>query len=346
MTLQENISLRAYNTFGIDVRAKYFVEIKSVQDFLELRIHEVFQTHSRLILGGGSNVLFTKDFDGLVIKNNIIGIEESSVSDTEILVKAGGGVIWHDLVLYCIAKNYGGLENLSLIPGLVGAAPMQNIGAYGVEIKDIFYSLEAVELSSGETKLFRLSDCEFGYRESVFKHKFKNQFFITSVTFTLVNLNTPKAVYPLKISYGDIKNTLAEMRVDGTTIKQVSDAVIAIRQSKLPNPKELGNAGSFFKNPTIHKALFDQLIAQYPVMPNYPSTTKADEVKIPAGWLIEQCGWKGKVVGHTGSHKSQALVLVNYGNATGKEVWELALTIQQSVRDKFGITIHPEVNVY
>ena len=346
MNINRNISLLPYNTFGLDVLADFFAEVDSVDSFQVLMQDSVYQTNERLVIGGGSNILFTKDFKGLVIKNNIQGIEEIKLSDTDVLVKAGSGVPWNSLVMWSIAQNYGGIENLSLIPGLVGAAPMQNIGAYGVEVKDVFHELEAIDMQSGELVKFQLQDCEFGYRESVFKNKFRNKFFIVSVTLRLANLQLPATIYKMKTAYGDIQHTLAEMQADGTTIKQVSDAVIKIRQSKLPDPKELGNAGSFFKNPTINSAQLEKLIAQYPLMPNYPNGKNKEEIKVPAGWLIEQCGWKGKVVGNTGSHCKQALVLVNYGKASGSEVWQLALAIKKSVLEKFGIEINPEVNIY
>jgi UDP-N-acetylmuramate dehydrogenase len=257
--------------------------------------------------------------------------------DDDVYVKASAGVVWHQFVLWCIAHNLSGLENLSLIPGQVGAAPMQNIGAYGVEIKDVFESLSAYHIDDREIHHFLLNDCAFGYRESIFKNKFRNQYIIIDVTFRLNK--TPV----FHINYGDIRNTLEQMQINELNIKAVSDAVIKIRSSKLPDPAVLGNAGSFFKNPVISKIQFDQLITEHPLMPNYPQ--QQGDVKIPAGWLIEQCGWKGKVVGNTGSHKSQALVLVNYGNATGPEISRLALDIQQSVKDKFGILIEPEVNL-
>lgn len=343
MKIEENKPLDDLNTFGLKVGAQYFAEVNSVQEFLELMQTEVYKKNKKLILGGGSNILFTDFVDGLVIKNSIKGISVIRETETEVMVKANAGEVWHEFVLWCIERNYAGIENLSLIPGLVGATPMQNIGAYGVEIKDVFQELEAINLENGELVKFNLNACEFGYRESVFKNKCKGKFFISSVTFKLTKLSSPKAIYKFKTDYGDIKNTLSEMRAYELSIKAVSDAVIKIRNSKLPNPKELGNAGSFFKNPSIAKAQFDELVLKYPVMPSYPQ--KDGSLKIPAGWLIEQCGWKGKVVGNTGSHKSQALVLVNYGKATGKEIWNLALEIQKSVKEKFGIEIMPEVNV-
>ncbi len=337
MVVSENISLLPYNTFHIDVASKYFTEIKTENDFSELLREEKFQSNQKLILGGGSNILFTKNFDGIVVKNSFNGISVVKEDENYVWVKAAAGEGWHQFVLWCIEKKLAGLENLSLIPGQVGAAPMQNIGAYGVEIKDLFDELEAIEIATGEKVNFKNAECEFGYRESVFKNKFKNQFLISSVTFRLNK--TPK----FNINYGDIKMTLDEMRVNELTIKAVSDAVIKIRSSKLPDPNVLGNAGSFFKNPVISKDEFDLFISKNPLAHNYPQ--KDGTIKVPAGWLIEQCGWKGKVVGHTGSHKSQALVLVNYGGATGNEVYQLALDIQKSVHDKFGITIQPEVNL-
>ena len=343
MEIQQDKPLDELNTFGIKVGAKYFAEVKSVNEFKELVHEDVYKQNKKLILGGGSNILFTGCFDGIVIKNSIKGISVVSETETEVIVKANAGEVWHELVLWCIEKNYAGIENLSLIPGFVGAAPMQNIGAYGVEIKDVFYELEALDIEDGEPVKFNLTDCEFGYRESVFKNKLKNKFFISSVSFKLTKLSAPHALYRFKTDYGDIKNTLSEMQVYDLNLKAVSTAVCKIRNTKLPNPKELGNAGSFFKNPSVAKEKFEELVSSNPVMPSY--LQKDGNVKIPAGWLIEQCGWKGKIVGNTGSHKSQALVLVNYGNATGDEIWNLALEIKKSVFEKFGIEIVPEVNV-
>lgn len=343
MKIKENKPLDDLNTFGITVGAKYFTEVKSVDEFRELLKEETYKKNKRLVLGGGSNILFTDCFNGIVVKNSIKGIEIVSETEIEVIVKANAGEVWHEFVLWCIERNYAGIENLSLIPGLVGAAPMQNIGAYGVEIKDVFHELEALDMNTGELVKFNLADCAFGYRESVFKNKCKDKFFIASVSFKLTKLSSSEALYRFKTDYGDIKAMLAEMQVYDLTIKAISDAVCKIRNSKLPNPKELGNAGSFFKNPVISKELFETLVLKYPVMPSYPQ--KDGTLKVPAGWLIEQCGWKGKVVGNTGSHKSQALVLVNYGNATGKEIWQLAMNIQQSVKEKFGIEISPEVNM-
>ncbi|MFN8298003.1 MAG: UDP-N-acetylmuramate dehydrogenase [Chitinophagales bacterium] len=343
MLIEQNKSLTPYNTFGIEASAKLFAEIHSEQQLRELLSNASYKNEAKLILGGGSNLLFTGDFNGLVIKNSMPGIEVVKTENRHVWIRARAGVVWHDFVLWTIANNYAGLENLSLIPGQVGAAPMQNIGAYGVEVKDVFDELEAIHISTGEKVKFALADCDFGYRESVFKNKYKGEFIISSVTFRLMDLNDPKALYRFKTDYGDIKDTLSDMQIRELNLKAVSDAVIKIRSSKLPDPKVLGNAGSFFKNPVISAEQFAELVKVYPVMPSY--LQKDNTVKVPAGWLIEQCGWKGKRVGNTGSHARQALVLVNYGGAKGSEVLALAKDIQQSVMEKFGIEISPEVNV-
>jgi UDP-N-acetylmuramate dehydrogenase len=337
VNILQNISLQAYNTFGIDVKAKEFVEVHSLEELKTLC--SVFNLLERniLVLGGGSNILLTKDFEGMVICNRLEGIEKLHEDDEFIWVKAMAGEVWHHFVLWCIQRGYAGIENLSLIPGCVGAAPMQNIGAYGVEIKDVFDSLEAVEIATGEMKTFTRAACKFGYRESVFKHEAKGKYIISSVTFKLYK--QPR----FNTSYGAIQQVLDKKGVKELSIKAISDAVIEIRSSKLPDPKKLGNSGSFFKNPEIPSMQFEQLKQQYADMVGYPASPGF--TKVAAGWLIEQCGWKGKVVGNTGSHKDQALVLVNYGGATGAEIWQLAMDIQQSVKDKFGIEIVPEVNV-
>ncbi len=337
MIIENDKSLQHHNSFGIKVSAKYFAEIKSLEDFRILIDDPKIKKENKIILGGGSNILFTKDFDGLVIKNSLTGIELIKEDAYNTWVRAASGEIWHPFVLFCVERKLAGIENLSLIPGQVGAAPMQNIGAYGVEVKDTCHTVEAIHLATGESMIFNNEDCEFGYRESIFKHRYKDELLITAVTFKLNKIFKPK------INYGDIRLTLEEMRVDEITMKAVSDAVIKIRSSKLPDPKEIGNAGSFFKNPVISKKKFNALIKKYPLMPNFPQQNGM--VKVPAGWLIEQCGWKGKVVGQTGVHKAQALVLVNYGGATGNEIYALALKIQESVLEKFGIEIVPEVNV-
>jgi UDP-N-acetylmuramate dehydrogenase len=343
MQTEKDKLLKSYNTFGIAASAKLFSEITNPIQLNELLVDKELSKENKLVVGGGSNILFTQNFDGLVIKNSLKGIEVVVETETEVKVKVQAGEVWHNFVHWCIENNYAGIENLSLIPGLVGASPMQNIGAYGVEIKDVFEQLEAFHLSTGETVTFNLNDCAFGYRESVFKNKYQQQFFITSVTYRLAKLSSSKTNYRFKTDYGDIKNTLAEMQVYDLTLKAVSDAVCRIRTAKLPDPKVLGNAGSFFKNPSISRQKFEELVLKNPVMPSYLQSDGT--LKIPAGWLIEQCGWKGKVIGNTGSHKSQALVLVNYGKATGNEIWKLAQEIKKSVLDKFGIEIMPEVNV-
>jgi UDP-N-acetylmuramate dehydrogenase len=332
-----DISLLPYNTFHIEAKAKYFTEVRSIEDITALQDERVFKENKKLILGGGSNMLLTKDYDGLVVKISMPGIELEREDLHHYYVKVNAGVVWHQFVLYCIDHGYAGIENLSLIPGLTGAAPMQNIGAYGVELKNVCIGVEAINIQTGEHVRFSASDCEFGYRESIFKHKYKDEFIITAVHFRL------NKVPRFNVSYGDIKATLDEMKVFDLSIKAVSDAVVKIRSSKLPDPAVLGNAGSFFKNPTISFEKCKELLDKNPLMPNYPQGT--GDVKIPAGWLIEQCGWKGKRVGNTGSHAKQALVLVNYGGATGHEVYKLAMDIKQSVMDKFGVDINPEVNL-
>lgn len=337
MNILQNHPLKAYNTFGLEANAQYFVEVTTVGELQEVLQQPELKGLPRFILGGGSNILLTKDFDGLVIKNSIKGIELLREDDKHVWIKVGSGEVWHELVLYTINQGWGGLENLSLIPGQVGAAPMQNIGAYGVELEATFESLDAVHMDTAEVRTFTKDECQFGYRESVFKTSLKGQYCIVSVTFRL------NKQHHLNISYGDIKRTLDDMQAWEPTLKDVSTAVIKIRQSKLPDPKVLGNSGSFFKNPEIPKEQFDALQQYFPLVPNYPAPNGL--VKVPAGWLIEQAGWKGKRVGNTGSHAQQALVLVNYGGATGQEIYQLALDIQASVKEKFGITIIPEVNV-
>ena len=333
MQIQENISLRSYNTFGIDVKARYFSRFNNSDELEELTAND--SRLPTLILGGGSNILFTKDFDGLILKNEIKGIAELHEYSEYVYVKAGAGENWHQFVLHCIQRNWAGVENLSLIPGNVGASPMQNIGAYGVEIDDVFWDLEAYHIQERKMVTFTRSDCEFGYRESVFKKKFKDQFVILNVTFQL--RKKPR----FNTSYGAIEQELDRMGVKDLSIKAISDAVINIRSSKLPNPKELGNAGSFFKNPTIAAADFERLKSKFE---NIVGHTNADgSVKLAAAWLIEQCGWKGFRKGDAGCNARQALVLVNYGNATGKEIYQLSEEILQSVKEKFGITLEREV---
>jgi UDP-N-acetylmuramate dehydrogenase len=337
MNIQRDVSLKGLNTFGIDAKASYFGEFHSVAELQNLIANPDFQKMEKLILGGGSNLLFTRDFEGLVLRNRVMGREILEQNDEFAYVRAGAGETWHDFVLFCIDNGFGGLENLSLIPGTVGAAPMQNIGAYGVEIKDTFAYLEALHINDGKIQTFDKEACRFGYRESVFKKELKAQFIITSVVFRLnkkPQFNT---------SYGAIKTTLDEMGIKDLSIKAISDAVCHIRRSKLPNPAEIGNAGSFFKNPEIPERQYEALKVKFPEIPSYK--TSPGMVKVPAGWLNEQCGWKGKVLGQTGVHKNQALVLVNYGNASGAEVKKLSEDIRASVKEKFGIELEVEVNI-
>lgn len=339
MQIQENFPLRPFNTFGIAVNARYFARFRSRDELGEL-LERRAQGHTKplLLLGGGSNILFTKDPDAWVLKNDIPGIEIVREAGDEVFVRAGAGENWHNFVLFCIENGLGGIENLSLIPGQVGAAPMQNIGAYGVEIKDVFHELEAFHLSEKKSVVLGLKDCAFGYRESVFKKEYKNQFCITNVTFRL------SRKHAFNISYGAITQELEAMGVQELSIRAVSNAVIRIRSSKLPDPKQIGNAGSFFKNPVVDQQQFDALKVLYPAIPAYPAG--AGQVKLAAGWLIEQCGWKGYRKGDAGCHEKQALVLVNYGNATGEEVYELSSEILKSVQEKFGVALEREVNIW
>lgn len=338
MELKSNTSVLQYNTFGIDVLAKYFSSFNNLEELKELLNTKEFKENNQLILGGGSNILFTKNFDGIVLKNNIKGIEVVNETEHDVYLKVGAGENWHQFVLHTIENNFGGVENLSLIPGNVGASPMQNIGAYGVEIKDVFHELEAIHKETGELVKFDNKSCEFGYRESVFKNKVKNQFVITSVTYKL----SKNPVF--NTSYGAIEKQLEENKVKELSIKAISDAVIQIRQSKLPDPNQIGNAGSFFKNPIISKVKFEDIKKNYPNIASYP----IDElrVKVAAGWLIDTLGWKGKTYGNYGVHKNQALVLVNYGGAKGEDVFNLSTQIIQSVKENFDIQLEREVNIY
>jgi UDP-N-acetylmuramate dehydrogenase len=337
LKISHNISLKKYNTFGIDVSAKDFVtatSINELQKILKLKPENLF------VLGGGSNMLLTKNINNsLVIHINIKGIKKINENPGFVFINVSAGENWHDFILWCIDNNYGGLENMSLIPGNVGTAPIQNIGAYGTELKDNFIECEAIEIETGIIKSFSKIECEFDYRNSVFKNKLKGKYIITSVTFKLTKKN-----HILNTAYGVIEKELEGKNILSPTIKDISNAVIAIRKSKLPDPKTLGNSGSFFKNPVITQQEFEVFIAKYPEAPNYKISY--NEIKVPAGWLIEQAGFKGKQYGDAGVHEKQALVLVNHGNATGKEIWDLAMKIKTTVKEKFGIEINPEVNVY
>ncbi|SNR59084.1 UDP-N-acetylmuramate dehydrogenase [Hymenobacter mucosus] len=336
--LEHNVSLRPYNTFGLDVQARLFARFSSVEDLQTLLQLPEVQAAEKLVLGGGSNLLFTQNFDGVVLKNEICGLDIISQDDNTALVRAGAGESWHGMVQYTLDQELSGIENLSLIPGTVGAAPLQNIGAYGAELKDTFDHLEALEISTGQLRTFSAAECGFGYRESVFKGPLKNQYIVTGVVLRLHRQAQPN------VSYGAIKTTLEDLGIGGEpTPRQVSEAVMHIRRSKLPDPAQIGNAGSFFKNPEVSQAKFDELKAQYPEVPGYPVP---GGVKVPAGWLIEQCGWKGMRRGAHGVHDKQALVLVNHGGAQGQDIRELAHDIIASVREKFGVELHPEVNIF
>lgn len=339
MKMQKNISLKHYNTFGIDAKAKNFVTIASIEELQNFIQLSDFHNQSKFILGGGSNVLFTGDFDGIVLKNELLGKKIVAENDTTIRIRVGAGENWHQFVLWCLERDYGGIENLSLIPGTVGAAPIQNIGAYGVELKDVFYSLEALDLQTGETLTFDNAACQFGYRDSLFKRQLKGKVFIAYVTLQLTKTN-----HKLHMRYGAIQKILkANGDLELPAIQGISKAIIQIRSNKLPDPTQLGNAGSFFKNPEIAPDFFSRLAARFPNIVSYPMPN--GKIKVPAGWLIEQCGWKGKRIGNTGAYARQALVLVNYGNATGMEVATLANEIRASVQTKFGILLTPEVNM-
>jgi UDP-N-acetylmuramate dehydrogenase len=339
MQVQKNISLKPYNTFGIDAEARYFNTFSSTSQLEELLLTSKteLQAPKYLILGGGSNILLTKDFDGLVLKNEIRGIEVVKEDTEHVYIKVGAGENWHQFVMYCVQNNYAGIENLSLIPGNVGASPMQNIGAYGVEVKEVFEELDGFYIQDNSVVKFSLSDCAFGYRESVFKNKYKGQFVIISVTYRLNK--TPK----FQTSYGAVQQELEKMGIQELNIQAISQAIINIRSSKLPDPKEAGNAGSFFKNPQVLKEKFQELKLIYPAIPSFPVDDL--HVKVPAGWLIEQCGWKGYRKGDAGCYPKQALVLVNYGSASGKEIFDLSEEILQSVKIKFGIELEREVNI-
>ena len=338
MDIIKNKSLKSYNTFGIDCNSSFFTRINTLKDLEELYQQPLFKNQKKLILGGGSNILFTSNFEGLVIKNEIKGIEIIKETKDVVEVQIGAGVNWHEFVIYAVNNKWGGVENMSLIPGNCGTAPMQNIGAYGVEIKDTFISLNAYEIETGETVSFDRKKCDFGYRESVFKNDLKDQYIILDITLRLQK----KPI--LNTKYGDINNTLIKNNISKPTIKDVSNAVIEIRTSKLPNPKEIGNAGSFFKNPIIQQDQFKELKTKFPEIVSYP--VNENQVKLAAGWLIEKAGWKGRDFGNFGVHKKQSLVLVNYNNASGKEIFDLSQDILEDVYQKFQVKLEREVNIF
>lgn len=336
MQIQQNTSLKNYNTFGIDAKARYFISAHTIEDLKHVLTLKEYP--DKFILGGGSNMLLTKDMDNLVIHIDLKGIEIVKETEKHVYIKALAGENWHEFVLHCLSKNYGGLENLSLIPGNVGSAPIQNIGAYGVELKDVFVSCETLDIEALETRTFKYDECNFGYRDSIFKNDVKGQYIITSVTFKLTTRN-----HFLNTQYGAIDSELSQMNIDRPTIQDISKAVIAIRQSKLPDPKKIGNSGSFFKNPVISNQELEALKMNFPDIPSYYVSEECR--KVPAGWLIEKAGFKGKTLGNYGVHKHQALVLVNYGGASGSDIFQLALLIQKTIYRIFKIEIETEVNI-
>ncbi len=335
--IRQQVSLKSANTFGLDVTSAFQVEITRPDDLLRVMDSEAYQNHPHYILGGGSNVLFVEDYPGLVIKNSIPDISVISEDDREVIIKAGAGVAWDELVLFSLDQDWGGLENLSMIPGRTGAAPIQNIGAYGVELEQVFVSLEAISLKTGETGRFDKSQCRFGYRDSVFKSGEQHSWVITSVTLRLDK--QPQ----IQIDYGNLREVLARSGITKPTIHDVSRAVREIRSSKLPDPAVTGNAGSFFKNPAIARSRFTELQQEYSDIPGF--AVDGQRVKVPAAWLIDRCGFKGKRAGDAGIHERHALILVNYGKATGKQLITLAMEVKNGVFDQFGITLEPEVNI-
>lgn len=337
MQIEEYKSLKPFNTFGIECIARYYVSVETVDELKKVLSNK--PSAALFVLGGGSNMLLTEPLDAFVLRINLKGIEIISESENEVCVRAMAGENWHEFVQFCIANDFGGLENLSLIPGNVGTAPIQNIGAYGVELKDTFVSCDTLSIQTLKEKEFTKDECQFGYRNSIFKNEVKGEYIITSVTFQLTKRN-----HVLNTSYGDIQKILEEKNIDEPGIKDVSEAVIAIRQSKLPDPNILGNSGSFFKNPIVDLGIFEKFRQKFPQAPFYEIA--GNQFKIPAGWLIENAGYKGKRFGDAGVHKNQALVLVNYGNATGKEIYQLAMQIQEKVLEMTGIMIEPEVNIF
>jgi len=338
MNIQQHISLKKYTTFGIEARTSFWTQAETTQDVLSALEFREKNSLQMMILGGGSNILLTQDFAGLMVQNNLKGIRSEVFSSNEVLVEVSAGENWHSFVQHCIANDWGGLENLSLIPGSVGASPMQNIGAYGCEIKDTFYSLRAMDIQDGSIQEFDAQQCKFGYRESIFKHEVKGRYIILSVKFKLSSKD-----HQIKTSYGAISQELEKMGIHNPSIRDVSNAVIAIRKSKLPDPDVIGNAGSFFKNPVVENSIVEKIRSTNPQVVSYPAGE--NHSKLAAGWLIEAAGWKGFRRGDAGIHALQALVLVNYGNATGKEIWQLSQDVVDDVASKFGVVLEREVNI-
>lgn len=337
LPIRQNVSLKALNTFGLDVHAAFFAEIHTPEDLLRLAETATFQQYDRMILGGGSNVLFTSDFQGLILANRIGGIATLSSDKEHVWVRSGAGVVWDHLVQHTLRENLGGLENLSMIPGLTGAAPIQNIGAYGVELEQVFVGLEAIDLQKGEQLQFDRSMCEFGYRDSIFKHAWRNRCLITHVTLRL--RRNPE----LQLGYGAIKSVLEQRGCHQPDIHNVSEAIRFIRSNKLPDPEQIGNAGSFFKNPVVPVSQYQTLCETWPELPGWPAGP--EQIKIPAAWLIEHCGFKGMRQGDAGVHEHHALILVNYANASGSDLLALAQRIQSEVQAAFGVALEPEVRL-
>jgi UDP-N-acetylmuramate dehydrogenase len=337
MLLLKDHSLKNLNTFGVDVKAKLFAEVFSEEELIKLLSNETLKQEKKFILGGGSNILFTTDFEGMIIKVSISGINVIEEIDESVLSEVGAGVVWNELVIYCVDRNYGGIENLTLIPGTVGAAPIQNIGAYGQEFADTFYSLNGVFVETGEKKTYTKNECRFSYRSSIFKEELKNKFIITSIRIKLSKNQKPNTVYKTLLEY------LSKKEITNPSIKDISKAVEVIRRQRLPDPTKIGNAGSFFKNPSLNEDTFRQLKSEYSDIASFPS--EAGQIKVSAGWLIEKCGWKGKRVSDVGTSPDHALVICNFGNATGAEILEFAMRIKEEVANKFGITLEEEVNI-
>ncbi|MDD5721024.1 MAG: UDP-N-acetylmuramate dehydrogenase [Candidatus Pacebacteria bacterium] len=336
MEILKNYNLSKLNTLGINVEAKFFVEVQSEKDLKELFVLPEFKNNKKMFLGGGSNVLFTKDFDGMVVLNKLRGIEITEEDSENVYIRGAGGELWHDLVMFAVNHGYWGIENLSFIPGTVGAAPVQNIGAYGLELKDVLFNVETFEIETGIKRIFSKEECKLGYRDSVFKNKLKNKYFISAITLKLSKKEKRN------IKYKILSDFLEKNKIEIKSPKDISDAVMCIRQSKLPDPKIIGNAGSFFKNVFVGKEQLQVLQISYPEIPHFENN---GIIKIPAAWLVEQCGWKGHRVGNVGVHEKQALVLVNYGEVKGLEILELANKIIASVKEKFGLDLVPEVNI-
>ena len=337
MLLLENQSLKNLNTFRVDVKAKFFAEVFLEEELIDILLDNKFKSEKKFILGGGSNILFTKDYEGLIIKVSIPGIKIIEEDSDSVLIEAGSGGIWNDLVNYCVDRNFGGVENLALIPGTVGAAPIQNIGAYGQEIANSFVSLKGIFIESGEQKTFSKDECRFSYRSSVFKEELKNEFIITSVRLKLSKVPKPN------LNYKALSDYVLKKRISNPSIKDISNAVVEIRRSKLPDPVKIGNAGSFFKNPVMSEDLFQKLKSEHNDIASFPS--ESGKIKISAGWLIEKSGWKGKRIGDVGTSPDHALIICNFGNATGPEILELAMRIKEEVSNKFGIILEEEVNI-